>query len=227
MRYTRYDLKHKKSSSMPFVICLTLVLFLSFLIGTFIFKTFIKVSGTSQNAKIVSKENDKKSEGMANFFIIQCSANSKKENADKVLNDLNNIGNPFEVKDKGLYKVIYAACSEKDYDAYEKNVKSNKFDFNKFNISFSKSDLGGDELYDMISAYLEIINKFNDKNVKSVQVSSLKKWCASLQNVNQDYKNYKVIEEIKKHIASLSSDINRDNINENEIFIYNELMKIK
>lgn len=227
MRYTRYDLKHKKSSSMPFVICLTLILFLSFLIGTFIFKTFIEISSTSQNAKIVSKENNNKNEEMAKFFIIQCSADSKKENADKVLNDLNNIGSPFEVKDKGYYKVIYAACSEKDYAVYEKNVKNNKVDFNKFTISFSKGDSGGNELCDIISAYLQIMNKFSDKNVKSVQISSLKKWCSSLQEVNQDYKNYKVIEEIKKHIASLSSDINRDNINENEVFIYNELIKIK
>ncbi|MCR3758245.1 hypothetical protein [Clostridium felsineum] len=227
MRYTRYDFKHKKSSSIPFLICLIIVLTLSFIIGSFIFKTFIKVIGTPGGQKNTSSTYDKKENMNEKIFVLQCSADSKKENADGVLKNLVSIGNPFEVKDKGYYKVIYAICNEKDYSTYEKIINDNKVVSNRFTIAFDKKDSDDDELYNIVSGYLEIINKLRDKDVKSVQTASLKKWCSNLSDSSKDYKNYAVSNEIKNHIKSIPGEINKDNVSEQEVFIYNELSKIK
>ncbi|AAK79210.1 hypothetical protein BJV85_002759 [Clostridium acetobutylicum] len=226
MRYTRYDLKHRKSSSIPFLMCLTIILALSFFIGTFIFKTFIKGTEGYGNPQNISNDYGKKENG-GKLFIIQCSANSKKENADKTLNSLENIGNPFEVKSNGLYKIIYAICAEKDYSSYEKAIKDNKIEFNKFTINLNKGDPGDAELYSIISAYLQAVNKLGDKDVKSVQTASLKKWCSNIKEYDDTYKNYKITQEIKKHIEDLPAGIDKNNLSNEETFLYNELVKIK
>lgn len=229
MRYTRYNLK-KKSGNYGFAICVIIILFLSFLIGSIIFKFIFVQAGveTTVNNDTAKEQVSKKTESSnTEYYIVQCGVHSKKENADALMNKLKAIGNPFMIKDGSYYKVFYGITDKNNYDSVSKVLNDNKIDINKIKIEINNDSTGDIEIGKIIDAYLEIINKVANKDVSDVQTESIKKWCSKLEKVDNKYKNYNLNLELKNSINKLPDKINKSNISDIETFVYGELKKLK
>ncbi|MFL0252360.1 hypothetical protein ACJDT4_18275 [Clostridium neuense] len=228
MRYTRYDFK-KKSNDHVFFACVIIIFILSFFIGTGIFKLIfmnqgIKVKGDSLSAKT---KNSAVAQSDSKYFIIQCGVNEKQENAQTVFSKLSTIGNPFIVHEGKYYKVIYGIVNEKNYSNSEKLLKNNSIDMSRTPISLSNDDECTSEIRKITDAYLEIVDKLSAKDIKDIQTKSIKQWCQSLEKVNKSDKNYAVLKELMDYTNKFPDRIDKGYIKNLNLFLYNELKKLK
>lgn len=228
MRYTRYDIKRKEKGNKFYIVAVIIVLVCAILIGSLISNLFLKnnssVVKTSENKAAFNQNN---SSNTVSFVFLQCGIFTKKENAVDLMNKLGKFGNPFEVEDGGNIRVMFGIYGNKsDYDAAMKLLGDNKFDVHDINYSLNKNDICNAQIISIVNANLQIINKTYDKDVKEVQTAALKDWTKKLGNVDGDYKNKKVLEEMKQHIDKLPGNFSKDNVNENRIFLYSELKKM-
>lgn len=224
MRYTRYDFK-KKNNDHVFFICVIIIFLLSFFIGTGIFKLVFGGSllkGKSSSAQI--KSGDKAvSQSSSKYFIVQCGVLEKPENAQAVLSKISSMGNPFIVQEGKYYKVIYGIVSEKNYAGAEKLLKSNNIDMSRKAISLSNDDCDT-EIRKITDAYLEIVSKLSSNDI---QTQKLKEWCQKLGNVDKNCSNYAVLNELKNYTNKFPNKIDKSYIKNLNLFLYNELKKIK
>lgn len=228
MRYTRYDFK-KKNNDHVFFVCVIIIFILSFFIGTGIFKLIfmnqgIKASGDSLSAETKSST---PAQSDSKYFIIQCGVNEKQENAQAAFSKLSAIANPFIVHEGKYYKVIYGVVNEKNYSSSEKLLKSNNIDMSRTPIYLSNDDECTAEIRRITDAYLEIVDKLSTKDIKDIQTKSIKQWCKKLEKVNESDKNYAVLKEFEDYTNKFPDKIDKNYIKNLNLFLYNELKKIK
>lgn len=228
MKYTRYDLKRKERTSNCFLLCLIGVLIGSVLIGTVISKLFFEninstIANKNKNYNVDSVQASEKVE----FTLIQCGVFSKKENAEELIGQLNKIGKSFEIEDGNKIRVFFGIYNKtEDAKAGAKLLQDNKFDENNISISVSKDNNCDIQIIDIISADLEVFNKLSDNKVKAIGTDDLKKWTGKLKKP-EDNKNTEVLNELKAYIKKLPNQVTKDNINENQLFIYKQLKNLK
>lgn len=210
---------------MFFFICVIIIFLLSFFIGTGVFKLIFGGTGLnekSSNAQI--KSGDKVvQESSSKYFVVQCGVLEKEENAQAVLSKISSMGNPFIVKEGKYYKVIYGIVSEKNYAGAEKLLKSNNVDMSRKAISLSNDDCDT-EIRKITDAYLEIISKLSSNEI---QTKKLKEWCQKLGKVDKKCNNYTVLNELKNYTNKIPSKIDKSYIKNLNLFLYDELKKMK
>lgn len=224
MRYTRYDFK-KKNNDHAFFICVIIIFLLSFFIGTGVFKLIFGGTGLKEKSSSDQiKAGDKiASQSSTKYFIVQCGVLEKEENAEAILSKISSIGNPFIVKEDKYYKVIYGIVSEKNYAGAEKVLKSNNVDMSRKAISLSNNDCDT-EIRKITDAYLEIVSKLQSNEI---QTKKLKEWCQKLGKVDKSCNNYAVLNEFKNYTNKFPNKIDKGYIKNLNLFLYDELKKIK
>ncbi|WP_434303959.1 hypothetical protein [Clostridium botulinum] len=230
MRYTRYDIRKRNKSNFTFFLIITLVLVLAFILGTVIFNLVspsnIKKGNTitKDNTNVV-KSKDNKSNS-SNYIIIQRGIYAKKENVSGVLNSLKPYGNIFTVEDNGKTRVFLGIYEEDEGIKLMKKLTDNKIDNSKMTFVINKKDLCDAEISEIITAYIKVVNKLSEKDVKSVKTEEIKKWVSSLDKVEKDSSNIKTLNNLKEHINKLPKDLTKDQAGKSYIFIYNILKEI-
>lgn len=224
MRYTRYDFK-KKNNDHVFFICVIIIFLLSFFIGTGVFKLIFGGNGLKEKSSSTQMKAGDKAASQSHFkyFVVQCGVLEKEENAQAILSKISSIGNPFIVKDGKYYKVIYGIVSEKDYAGSEKLLKSNNIDMSRKDISLGDNECDT-EIRKIIDAYLEIVSKLQSNEI---QTKKLKEWCQKLDKVDKSYNNYAVLNEFKNYTNKVPDKIDKNYIKNLNLFLYDELKKIK
>ncbi|HDK7175114.1 TPA: hypothetical protein PTV31_001670 [Clostridium botulinum] len=230
MRYTRYDIRKRNKSNFTFFLIITLVLVLAFILGTVIFNLVspsnIKKGNTitKDNTNVV-KSKDNKSNS-SNYIIIQRGIYAKKENVSGVLNSLKPYGNIFTVEHNGKTRVFLGIYEEDEGIKLMKKLTDNKIDNSKLTFVINKKNLCDAEISEIITAYIKVVNKLSEKDVKSVRTEEIKKWVSSLDKVEKDSSNIKTLNNLKEHINKLPKDLTKDQASKSYIFIYNTLKEV-
>ncbi|NFG98278.1 hypothetical protein FC824_17485 [Clostridium sporogenes] len=230
MRYPRYDIRKRNKSNFTFFLIITLVLVLAFILGTVIFNLVspsnIKKGNTitKDNTNIVRSKDNKSNS--SNYIIIQRGIYAKKENVSGVLNSLKPYGNIFTIEDNGKTRVFLGIYEEDEGIKLMKKLTDNKIDNSKMTFVINKKDLCDAEISEIITAYIKIVNKLSEKDVKSVKTEEIKKWVSSLDKVEKDSSNIKTLNNLKEHINKLPKDLTKDQSSKSYIFIYNILKEI-
>ncbi|MDP4143856.1 MAG: SPOR domain-containing protein [Bacillota bacterium] len=231
MRYTRYNLKKNDKGGYRFLIALVIVLFLSLLLGSVISNMFF--GNGKQNAQLVkqtqensSTKNETKAD-IVKFTAIQCGVFTKKENVDELLGTLNKLGGGFTVSDNNKYRVLYGIYKDDDSQKTVKFLSDNKVDSMKIYFQVDKNDECNAQIVELINAIISVFNKLSETDIKSVQTDKLKQWSSGLKKIDGSGKNIQVANELKDYIDKLPKEVSQNSVMSNDIFIYNELKKIK
>ncbi|NEZ49714.1 SPOR domain-containing protein [Clostridium botulinum] len=227
MKYTRYNLKknNKKNNSIVFIISICVVLILAFVSGTMISNLFIKKSkGNGKLQQRYSKQNiennkkaskgDKSITEIDNFIILQCGVFANVSNANVLKQQLNSFGNPFIYEENGKNKVILGMYSTGELDKVTKSLEQGKVEYSKINIKPDLESKANLQIAQIINAQLQILHSFCDDKAKFVQTKQIKEWCSKLDKVNEEEKNYKLLNELKNNVQNLPDKITRDKLEE-------------
>lgn len=242
MKYTRYDLKKKNNNFMFFIIVIVTILILAFVSGTILSNIFIK--GDNQAKKntpnqnngntiekkegsLNNKETEQKISDITSFSAIQCGVFTNKDNAEVLKMELSKFGKAFLVEDGNRVKVILGIYSEKEALNVIKKLEADGKEYSRKNFKSELKDSCDMQICEMIDANLQIIHKLYDDKVKSVQTKQMKEWAANLKEVDKNSSNYKLLLEIKDNINKLPKEISKNDVEKQNIFIYNVLNQIK
>ncbi len=242
MKYTRYDLKKKNNNFMFFIIVIVTILILAFISGTILSNIFIKgdnqakkSTSNKNNGNIIekkedslnNKETEQKISDINSFSAIQCGVFTNKDNAEVLKTELSKFGKAFLVEDGNKIKVILGIYSEKEALDVIKRLEADGKEYSRKNFKPELKDSCDVQICEIIDANLQIIHKLYDDKVKSVQTKQIKEWAANLKEVDKNGSNYKLLLEIKDNINKLPKEISKNDIDKQNIFIYNVLNQIK
>lgn len=240
MRYTRYDLKRKKSNSIFFVLLILGILILAFISGSVISNLFIKDIGNDSSGKNNTKSNNeikinpnnkredkKNTKDIKGFVVIQCGVFTSKNNAEVLKNKLTSFGNPFIVEEEGKSKVILGIFSDSDAEQVIKKLEDSKTEFSKWNLSIDYNNLCNAQIAEIVDARLQIIHKLTEEKVKSVQTKQIKEWSTTLKEVDKNSTNYNVFKSLQEDIKKLPEQIAKEGVEENNIYLYKKLSELK
>ncbi|WP_446898697.1 hypothetical protein ACSVC9_01895 [Clostridium sp. LBM24168] len=233
MKYTRYDLKKGKGTK-TFIFMIAMILITAFIIGTLASKIFLgdndRTMFQNTDKTISSQSSDKKAiaDGSeVKFTAVQGGVYKDKNNAMKEKQLLSKYGTPFTVEDNGKVRIFLGIYTAGNVKSVTKSLVEQKVDNSSMDFTIKKDNLCNTEIVEVINAYLQVLNKFSDKDVEYVKTDDLKKWCSSLKEVNEDNKNFILLKDLKNHIKGMQENITLNNCEENYIYIYNILKKIK
>ncbi|EJO5346448.1 hypothetical protein NRP93_000495 [Clostridium botulinum] len=230
MRYTRYDIKKRNKCNFRFFLIIAVVLILAFILGTMIFKLVLpsnakQGNGTKKNNINLIKGKDNENT-YSNYVAIQRGMYAKKDNVSQILNSLKPYGNGFIIEDNGKSRVLLGIYEEEEGMKLMKKLTDNKIDNSKITFIINKKDLCDAEILEIISAYVKVINKLSEKDVKSVKTEEIKKWVASLDKVDKNSSNIKILNNLKENINKLPKDLTKNQASKSYIFIYNILKEL-
>ena len=218
MRYTRYD--YKKKGGGGFFLWILLIIILAVAIGITIFKMFFSDGEISNPLKVPNKNQQEEgvnTDADSNIFkVIQCGLFSKEENANSALTTLPSSMTGFVIQEEGKFKVMAGIYI--DEESAKKTEELTKASINNFTIKCSIPKDSSEKKIEaqIIEGYLQIINKFEESDVKSVKTVDFKKWteetAANIKSPSEEVQNLvKVIKELpdeytKKVIRFVSRD---------------------
>lgn len=243
IKYTRYDLKRKrKNKSVSFILVILLMLCLLLAVG-FLFKALSKenTNGTIENKKeninITEEETGKEKEPknakevafvkgeVAKYAAVQGGMFKNEEYAKETRDKISPFGNPFISNEGEFKRVILGVYSEEESKKVMDELTKNKIENSRLVFEIEYNDVCDFEIAQITNAYLQILNKLSEKNVKHIETKELKQWVDSLNDIDTNSKNIDKLKEIKNKVNSLPEKISKDNLEENYVFIYNYLKK--
>ncbi|MCY6485069.1 SPOR domain-containing protein [Clostridium aestuarii] len=244
MKYTRYNLKKKKSNGIFFIIIICGILVLALILGTIISNFIIKdinesksnknpVENIEMNPGDIKNSKEKKSGEKiykntgGSFIAIQCGVFGSKENADILKVELSDLGNPFIIEEEGKNRVILGIYTEKEAEEQIKILKDNGKDYTRIKFVFDTNNLCDAQIYEIINGNLQIINKFSDKKVKAVETKQLKEWISKMKKIDKTSENYNKLQNVKDNSNKLPEKISKEQLSKQNIYIYNILKEMK
>ncbi|GIM29197.1 hypothetical protein CPJCM30710_18630 [Clostridium polyendosporum] len=223
MKYTRYDLRRRKKESSKIFVFFGMIIITAVIVGTILAK--IIFNGNIVPKKSIAPINNSsiqnsKEEGLS-FIFVQCGFYAKKENAEEVRNQLKERYNTFYLIDNDKIRVgVYFGTAE-EADKLSKQLTTEGINNLKITFQVAKKDLCTSEIGEMVSGYLQILHKLEEKDVKSVKTSEFKAWTNSLKEDSKS-ENIEVFREFKKNINELPEEISRENLEG----CYNAIFKV-
>ncbi|ASW44010.1 SPOR domain-containing protein [Clostridium isatidis] len=232
MKYTKYQYK-KKNEGMKFFTSILITTAIAITIGAAGAWSIIKflpasfnldmepITNTSSEAEVSQSSNIK------SFSLIQCGYFSKEENANQILNKIKSDFNAFVVKDEAeKFKVIGAITKEEGSSEILDKLNGKNIESAKFKVSLNEGNIDENQLAAIIDGHLEILNTAYKAEVKEVNTTDFKEWINSLEEVREG--NYlELLKEYKEHVKNMPEKINKENINEENVYIYTIISKIK
>lgn len=223
MRYTRYDLK-KGNGFNAFIVSLLIIFFLSFIIGTFVFRVIIRNTANFAQGNVEISNSGSK---YIKFVVVQGGVYKDKNNADIQQKLLSNYGVPFSIKDSDKIKVYVGIYTEEDAKKIMDNLTQKNVDNTKVVFTINQNDLYSAEISEIIKANIKILNKLSESDVNSIKTDELKKWCISLEDVKgNDNDKELILKKLKEYVNELPSEIKKTDGEKNYIYIFDVLKKI-
>lgn len=225
MKYTRYN--YKKNNSANLLMSTMLIIIFSVIIGGITYFMFTQggslIDTTSQENDTTQVNQNKDSNDT--FSIIQCGIYAKKENADVTLASIPKNFYPFIIELDGKYKVIAGIFGNQL--AQEKTTELTNASIENFAVKCRFAGNSKDEEIEIkvLAAYIEIINKLYETDVKSINTKEFKEWTIETSK-SSDNKNEE-LNEILEKIQGLPDEYTKDNIKDEQKFIYNLIIKYK
>lgn len=225
MRYTRYDFKKNKGDN--FIIWLIGIIIFSIFIGMLFYNVFLKeknIVDVSENNQIAAAE-ESRDDTSLEFGIIQCGVFKERANAEATLNSINTDSTGFIVEEDGSFKLMYGIY--KYDDAGTKSDSLTASSVSNFRIKCTLGNETNEKKAEgeVIDAYIKIINKLTEKDVKSVDTKEFKSWS---NNIAQEVKgSSEEFNNLVANINSLPDEYKRENQKDSLIQIYNILKKYK
>ncbi len=225
MRYTRYDFKKNKGDN--FIIWLIGIIIFSICIGMLFYNVFLKeknIVDVSENNQIAAVE-ESRDDTSLEFGIIQCGVFKNRANAEATLNSINTDSTGFIVEEDGSFKLMYGIY--KYDDAGTKSDSLTASSVSNFRIKCTLGNETNEKKAEgeVIDAYIKIINKLTEKDVKSVDTKEFKSWS---NNIAQEVKaSSEEFNNLVANINSLPDEYKRENQKDSLIQIYNILKKYK
>lgn len=183
-----------------------------------------------QNEKINSNEVGTKNvdleENDMKFYSVQCGVFKQEENAKTILNSVGNIGSSFIVKEGDLYKVINGVFEEEASNKILEDLGKTGIEGAKIKFKVKKDGGNTEEIAKILDAFIKVLNKLNEKNVKEIKTDDIKKWVSSLNNGNNNSSNYKNLESIKSYIGKLPKTLQKNDLKDNYEFLYKFLTEL-
>ena len=227
MRYTRYDYKKNKGDN--FLIWLIGIIVFSVCIGMLLYNVFLKktdiIEVNNHNNKKTETVVENKEETNQEFGIIQCGVFKDRANAEATLNSVNSESTGFIVEEDGGFKLIYGIYRFNDAGAKSDSLTASSI--SNFRIKCILEDDTEEKKAEseIIDAYIKVVNKLTEKDVKSVNIKEFKTWT---NTVSEDVKNNSdEFLNLVKHINELPDEYKKENQKESLINIYTILKKYK
>ncbi|MGL5870169.1 SPOR domain-containing protein [Clostridium chrysemydis] len=246
MRYTRYNYRRNKNrnnnkGSFGFLflgaICIILAVVVGTLLRPLIFGDAYTNSDKGQNTGITEngdKKDDKKdtngtiSDGKDNegnksktLYMIQCGLYSKKEGAESVLNKIPDSFNKFITKENDKFRVIAGIYDEKTSKSKCEELKNKDIENVRIKSEFKESDKNEVAIFTIVKGLSDILNKLEEKDVKSINIEEFKKFTKEIEGENDN----KDILEIKEYINKLPKDLDKKEASKSLDYIYKILIK--
>lgn len=234
MKYTRYDYKRKKGDN--FFIWIVFVIVLSIFIGMSVYNIFIGEKGNSSNSEdktsavnstgsTDSNTNSTSINSTKEFGIIQCGVFTKRENADATAGTIPNEYQKIVVEDSGTFKVIAGIYEVENSNEISK--KLNESSINNFRISckIDEDTPVKKAESEIIDGFIKVINKLNEKDVKSINTTEFKNWVNTTTSTIED--KGEELQSLLDNISSLPDEVKKEEINNSVILLYNILIKYK
>lgn len=237
MKYTRYDLR-KKNDNKAVILIMLLIFVLAFVFGTAIFKLVMGQAGNTNtgtnNGTNISKgkgnaktsDNIGSNDKVVKFIAVQGGVYQNKDNAEAEKTLLGQYGTPFNIAEDSKSRVFLGVYIESKGEEIMKSLTEQKVDNSRILFTINKNDLCDAEITEILNANIQILNKLAEKDVKGIQTDELKKWCASLNKVDNDSRNIAILNDIKEHVNKMPKEISKDKVAENYIYIYGILKKM-
>ncbi|WP_459479256.1 SPOR domain-containing protein [Clostridium saccharoperbutylacetonicum] len=219
MRYTRYE--YKKSGRLKFICSVVVIVVMSLGGGVYVSnlifagKELQNINGNNLMQTSVS-DNDGK---IQNVIALQCGYYTKEENAKELINSLTQYCQPFIVEDDGKYRVMAGLYTEEDGIKKIDEFKQKKIDVAKINLNISNDNIENKKIIEIVDGFLEIINKFQDNEVKSIKTKEFKTWSDKIINDDSATKTKK-LDDLDKYINNLPDEIDRTNNSSNMQGLY-------
>lgn len=247
MGYTRYNYKPRKKSGRNFLTIGIIGVLLAIVIGLLIGKVLFKgnsapneeqanaIEGTEQSGTIDDAnkgEADKETVGKVTesgdekrFSMIQCGYYGKKENAEKVLNDIPSNYNKFIIEEDGKFRVIAGIYTEDSVEKVREQLTKKEISNVKINCEYELSDNQNSMIYEIVTGFMKILNELENEQVRSVNTTDFKKWTNELGKDSKDKEYNEELKKLREHIEKLPEELNRDGAKKSLEFIYKMLIK--
>jgi len=225
MRYTRYDYKKNKGDN--FLIWLIGIVVFSICIGMLLYNVFLKeknivdVSNNQKVERVLEKEEHVNME----FGLIQCGVFKDRANAELTLTKLNAESTAFIVEEDGSFKLIYGIYKFDDANSKSENLTASSISNFRIKCVLDEDSEDKKAESEIIDAYIKVINKLTEKDVKSVDVREFKAWTNSISDEVKSSSEELV--DLVKSINELPDEYKKENQKDSLIKLYSILKKYK
>lgn len=219
MRYTRYE--YKRYSKLKFLCSVIIIGGISIGGGLYISSLIFDRNQENSVQTTASKNNDKDKvvDTNMNIIALQCGYYSKKENAEKSVNELAAYCTPFIIESDGKFRVMAGI--------YEENNASKKFDeliskgieVAKIKLTINGENNEDKKCIEVMDGVFTILNKLDEDGVKSIKTADFKKWTQNIIN-KEDLNNSKKLNLINECINNFPEEINKNNKGEISANVY-------
>lgn len=231
IKYTRYDLEKRRKSNFLFVVIIIGLLLLAFIVGSAFFNIFMKKTSGEKIQNSTNKVNEVK-KGVPSklqghkFVAIQGGLFKNKDNLESNKNKLRTFGEPFCIEEERGTRVFLGIYDEKEGEQMTKKLKESKIDNSKMTFNIKIENQCDAQISEILKTYAKILNKLNEKDIKSIKMKEFKNWCKNLESSNKKYKNSNIENELKDHINKLPDGLHKESVTKEYIYIFNVLSKI-
>lgn len=229
MKYTRYDLNKKNGDNGKMMIFLILIVVAALGVASLLAKFIFSGNGGDKIIDITKPISVSTIDGKDEFVsytLVQCGYYSKKENAEELKQRLKDKYNAVSILDNEKYRVVTFIGSAEDAGKIIDKLNSENLNSLKINFQISNKELCNQEISGMINGYLQILNKLQEVEVKSVKTDEFKKWINGLTD-QKDSESFKIYEELKKSINELPDEITKMDIEKGYTSIFTALNNYK
>ena len=242
MGYTRYNYKPRKKPGRNFLsigaVGILLAIVIGLLIGKVIFKPnnvansekTSEIKETEPNGVLDNESTDTsnkvtETENKKRFSMIQCGFYGKKENAEKVLNEIPSTYNKFIIEEDGKFRIIAGIYTEDNVDKVIEKLTEKEIANVKIKCDYELSDSENSMICEIVSGFMKILNELENQQVKSVNTTEFKKWVSELGNDSKDEIKSDELKNLRKHIENLPKELDRNGAKKSLEFMYKMLIK--
>lgn len=235
MKYTRYTYGGKKrgikgKNALIIIGLLVVAIATGTIFSKFLIKDNIKESGIDNKSVVNKDEKELKqgdSQNKTKFYAIQCGYFAKKENVDDLLGKLKAKHGGFMVEEGGKFRVLVGIYEEGKADEKIKELSGDGFNAMKVDITSKPSKDSYNAIYEISAAQIKLLNKLDDKNIKSINTDEFKKWVGDVKVPSESDVYYKQFNEVKNIGVNLPKDLTKEKKDELYKSIYSILKGIK
>lgn len=242
MGYTRYNYKPKKKPGRNFLSIGAVGILLAIVIGLLIGKVIFKPnnvtnseqtseiekseqSGVSDNESIDTSNKVIETENKKRFSMIQCGFYGKKENAEKVLNEIPSNYNKFIIEENGKFRIIAGIYTEDTVDKVIEKLNKKQIPNVKIKCDYELSNNENSMIFEIVSGFMKILNQLENQQVKSVNTTEFKNWVSEIGKDSKGEIKSDELKDLRTHIEKLPKELDRNGAKKSLEFMYKMLIK--